>query len=121
MPATVLYKGPKPPLGEKWCFLCVAFMKAQYNDRHQEDIDRANNTPDGEVIHFDLTAELSELPPLEVAVTLGLSGVLPQAGALELCWSHATAVKLQTPSGIHLPGPGGMALPPGMNGMGGPR
>ncbi len=90
MPAEVLYKGPKPLPGERWCFACAVWIDATGTE---------------------------DLPPLATAVGVGLFGPMTHLGVLELCWSHLTAIRLQSTGGLHLPAPGQGV--PGMNGMGG--
>src|SRR6266704_1162195 len=105
MPAEVLYKGPKPLPGERWCFACAYTWKAAVNERFALTIDQAMSAPDGSpTVWIDATGT-EDLPPLATAVGVGLF------------WSHLTAIRLQSTGGLHLPAPGQGV--PGMNGMGG--
>ncbi|SRR6266567_7042038 len=117
MPAEVLYKGPKPLPGERWCFACAYTWKAAVNERFALTIDQAMSAPDGSpTVWIDATGT-EDLPPLATAVGVGLFGPMTHLGVLELCWSHLTAIRLQSTGGLHLPAPGQGV--PGMNGMGG--
>jgi len=117
MPAQVIYRGPTPPLGQKWCFVCAYTWKNAVNEKHKDQIDLAGLAEDTETVVID-AAEDPDTPPLEVAVATGLNGLLAQFGVLDLCWSHLNGIQLQTASGLHLPPPGG-GMPGGMpNGRG---
>jgi hypothetical protein len=116
MPAAVLYEGPTPPHGRKWCFVCAYEWKAAVNERHALTIEQAQKEPDGTTLWIHADTE-EGLPPLAVAVATGLFAPMSNMGQLDLCWSHLTAIRLQSTGGLHLPVPGqGM---PGMNGAGG--
>lgn len=124
MPAQVTYIGPKPPAGEKFCFVCAYTWKLAVNDRYKDVIDAANVASDDTSVVIDGTiGPGNPIPRPAVAVAQGINGALPQFGILDLCWSHLTAIKLQTASGLALPPPGGipgMGMPGGfgMNGQG---
>lgn len=123
MVAEVIYKGPTPPAGERFCFVCAYTWKNAVNEVHQDDIVRAAEAPDGAVMVIDGTQD--DVPQPAVAVAQGINGSLMQFGVLDLCWSHVTAIQLKTTSGLHLPPPGsgmpGMGLPPGFGTNGGSR
>ena len=117
MTAGVLYKGPTPPPGQHWCFVCAYTWKAAVNERFALTIEQALKDPDGGETVWIHGMDAEGLPPLEVAVGTGLFMALQHIGPLELCWSHLNAIRLQSTGGLHLPVPGqGM---PGMNGRGG--
>lgn len=118
MPATVTYKGPVPPVGERFCFVCAYTWKLAVNDLHEKEIEAANNAPDGTLAVID--GRKDDVPHPATAVAQGINGALPQFGVLDLCWSHLTAIRLQSTGGLHLPPPGGgMGVPGfGMNGRG---
>jgi hypothetical protein len=121
MPAEVMYKGPTPPPGEQWCFVCAYTWKTALNDLCELTIKQAGREPDGSpTVWIDGTSG-KELPPLAVAVATGLFGPMANLGPLNLCWSHLNAIRLQTASGLHLAAPGQMPGGgfPGMNGLGG--
>lgn len=117
MTAEVMYEGPKPPEGERWCFVCAFTFKAAVNERFAATIEQAQKEPDGSPVMTIDATETEGLPPLYPAVATGLFVALQQFGPLDLCWSHLNAIRLQTASGLALPPPG-MGVP-GMNGMGG--
>lgn len=117
MVAEVIYKGPVPPAGEKYCFVCAFQWKLAVNERHQDEITAAGEAADGTIVVIDALAD--DIPYPALAVATGLNGSVMQFGVLDLCWSHVTAIQLKTASGIHLPPPGGgmpgmPGLPPGM-------
>ena len=119
MTATVIYKGPTPPPGEKFCFVCAYTWKNAVNEQHAEEIEQAGKASEGTIMHIDGTQD--DAPGPALAVAQGINAALAQFGVLDLCWSHVTAIRLQTASGLALPPPGGgMPMPPGfgMNGMG---
>jgi len=117
MVAEVVYKGPTPPPGERWCFVCAYTWKNAVNEAHQADIAAAAVAPDGTVTVIDGTQD--DVPQPALAVAQGINGSLLQIGVLDLCWSHITAIQLKTTSGLHLPVPGGAGMPPGMGMNGG--
>lgn len=120
MPAEVLYKGPTPPAGQRWCFACAYTWKAAANERFALKIEHAMKMPDGaETVWIDATDD-KEMPHLATAIGLGIFAPMQNLGPIELCWSHLTAIRLQSTGGLHLPVPG-MPGPGGMNGMGGLR
>lgn len=121
MPAQAIYQGPIPPAGEKFCFVCAYTWKVAVNEHYEKEIEALMTAPDDTIVVLDGNAVDAPAPALAVAT--GLWSPLQQLGALDLCWSHVTAIRLQTPSGIHLPPPGGagMGLPPGFGVNGEPR
>jgi hypothetical protein len=120
MTAEVIYKGPQPALGQKWCTVCAFTWKLAANDRHAQEIEDAGKASDGVIVVIDATAD-EELPPVAPAVAIGIYLPLQQWGPLELCWTHLTAVRLQSTGGLHLPPPGMPGVPGGMGLNGGGR
>jgi hypothetical protein len=113
MPAEVLYKGPTPPDGQKWCMVCAFTWKGVVNERYADEIKRAAEAPDGsETVWIDAVAD-ADMPLLAVTVATGLYAPTPQFGPIDLCWSHLAPVKLMSAGGLHLPVPGMNHIPPG--------
>ena len=123
MPAEVLLDGPMPPHGAQWCFVCAYSYKAAVNDLHALTIEQAMKEPDGSRPVVIDTNEDKDMPPLFIAVARGLYMPLQHFGPLDLCWSHLTAIRLQSTGGLSLPVPGQQipGMGGGMNGMGGFR
>jgi hypothetical protein len=119
MAAEVLFTGPQPGSGKRFCMVCSYTFKGAVIERFAEQIEAAAKLPDGSKPVLLDALELTDLPPLYEAVAMGLFAPLAQLGAIELCWSHLNAVTLRSAGGLHLPVPGqGMMGAPGMNGRG---
>lgn len=120
MAVEVITRGPQPEPGCGWCFVCAYTWKSAVLERFAEEIKQAQEAPDGgEPVLLD-AEDVEGLPMLWQAVGQGLFMPLQHFGALDLCWSHLTAITLKTASGLEIPAPGMPQpgqLPGGMNGF----
>lgn len=120
MAVEVIYTGPKPASGEKWCMVCAYTWKGAANEMFADKIKESMELPEGGDPVLVDTTDAQGLPPLFAAVATGLYAPLMHMGPMDLCWSHLNAIQLKSAGGLHLPAPGqGMGLMgPGMNGRG---
>lgn len=88
----IMFDGPQPPAGCKWCAVCAMLYKQSGLERlsQQMDIARAN----GSRVNLASGAALAKTE-LKVAVTRALSTVQPAWGPMDVCWSHALGLRLQ--------------------------
>jgi hypothetical protein len=119
MAAEVLFTGPKPAAGERFCMVCSYTWKAAAIERFEAEIKLAAELPDGHAPVVIVVSDFDDMPPLATAVATGLFAPLSQFGPLELCWSHLNAVTLRSAGGLHLPPPGGGLPAGGFGGLNG--
>lgn len=90
----IFFDGPEPPEGQLWCAVCLMIAK-QYVVQAEQVLVRkaAASSPEAPPIRVNMLKHLAS-QELKVAVTRTISTVMPQFGALEVCWSHAIGVDL---------------------------
>lgn len=98
---------PDPPDGKQWCVMCVMLAKGIINERNARAYAEVN--ADGK--DSDQWISVREPFALQPAQVRAIAAEMPQAGVLDLCWTHAAGITLKAQSQIaQANGP----LPPGL-------
>lgn len=97
--ADIYFDGPEPPPGREWCSVCVMLVKQHVVAEKQDLVRQASvsgeNAP---AVRVKMAPHLAGTE-LNTAVTHAISTVVPQFGALPVCWSHALGLELR-PGGV---------------------
>lgn len=107
----VMFDGPQPPPGERWCFMCAAMFKSRCMDSPSGKAAISEASTSGERVSLIKIARLEKIALPETATAAGLAN-LGQLGLMltaDLCWSHVMAVKAGSPLAAAMPGMPGMA------------
>lgn len=97
--ADLYFDGPEPPEGKEWCAVCVMLAKQHVVHEQQAMVSLASRSAeDAPAVRVTMARNLTgfELKP---AVTHAISTVVPQFGALPVCWSHSLGLELM-PGGV---------------------
>jgi hypothetical protein len=99
MAADIYFDGPEPPEGRLWCAICVMLAKQRVTSAEQALVSHASRSPDDSpAVRVNMAGHMVGTE-LEIAVTRTISTVVPQFGALDVCWSHALGLSLK-PGGV---------------------
>ena len=98
---------PDPPEGKQWCAMCVMLAKGIINGQHAQEVaELAADGKDG-----DRWFSAREPFPLQAAQVRAMVAEMPQAGVLDVCWTHAAGITVKPQSPI---APANGPLPPGL-------
>lgn len=91
----VMFDGPEPPEGKRWCLMCAAMFKSRCMDsKTGRAAVEAASTSGGRVdlsgIALHEGINMPEVAACTGLANLGQLGLVPSD---DLCWSHVLAVK----------------------------
>lgn len=93
--ADIYFDGPEPPPGREWCAVCVMLVKQHVVAEKQELVRQASvSDADAPAVRVTMAPHMTG-QELNTAVTHAISTVVPQFGALPVCWSHALGLELR--------------------------
>lgn len=93
--ADIYFDGPEPPPGREWCAVCVMLVKQHVVAEKQELVRQASvSDADAPAVRVTMAPSMKG-QELNIAVTHAISTVVPQFGALPVCWSHALGLELR--------------------------
>ena len=93
--ADLFFDGPEPPPGREWCAICVMLVKQHVVAEKQDLVKQASvSDADAPAVRVKMAPSMTG-QELNIAVTHAISTVVPQFGALPVCWSHALGLELR--------------------------
>src|SRR5690348_13690792 len=101
MAAQMIFTGPEPPDGCRWCVVCARLYKGAYLSlpHVQTRVNEYNKLGSDVVRHFRIEFPPGQEPVLALAVTTAMypmpyqaTGPAPVVTACEVCWSHTDAL-----------------------------
>jgi hypothetical protein len=101
MAATMIFTGPEPPEGGKWCVVCSRLYKGEFLQlpATAHRMNQANKLGPEETVYFKISFGTRKPPPLNEAVTTAMfpmpwqwsQGQAIPAPA-DVCWTHIDAL-----------------------------
>lgn len=97
-PGYVLFDGPVAPEGSKFCVACMMLARWAAMNENKAAIEEHEKNGEGKILHLPL--DFPGAPPVELATHQAVSGLLPQYGMIDVCWTHTGALAILQPDAV---------------------